>query len=513
MGKKYAFKYLYLGLFVIAFAVIVLFNSNNAYAAHTCCAKKCTTCQGKGYTESRYVGNAGIYTSKFSGCRKCGCPGDGDITLEGTSSSFPKYSGNNAVLINAKIKKGCGHVERCSWSAYETKVYPTCTTAGKKTSHCTVSGCSYEKSIAIPATGHTASSTWSSDATNHYHTCTKCGAHLNTAAHTKGNYATSNGGYTRWHNCTTCGRNLNDYEQWITINSGTNTTNNKASQWVRQGTSFTVRTTANKGYHFGDANATTYKDTTITVSTYTTITTPSATANNYKVTLNANGGNFIDGVENIVTTKYDNSDGHNGVPIPERIGYAFLGYYDSNDKQVYDSTGNGVSGTGYWNSSDCYIYLGDAKLYAHWKENSYNVKYYTNYPTHQNPLWNKGNSYSEEKKYTYLQNVLLNNIHNYDTHGFYVKDWTISGGNYNGAVQEVGSSINKMHNDEDGSVIINANWARKQFTVTFDSNGGELIEGSIDPQTIDFESQYNLEAKCKKDNLIFIGWEIMDYSI
>lgn len=492
-------------LFVFAMLFTIVFISDIGEACDCCKGAKCRTCNGRGYTASNYYNNSTYYT-KFKGCTDCGCPGSGSKQLSGTSS-YPTYAGNE-MLISMSVTRGCGHPYSCLWGSYSTTKYATCTETGTETKYCTRSGCSYSSSRATPALGHSTPSSWSgSDGSIHYKNCERCGTRLVNESHTTGDWSYADGGNTRYHYCTTCGKNLEDYDYWVTVHNGVNSTNNIGSQWVDRYTPFTVRTTANTGYHFGTSNSDTYRDSTITVTgPYQSITGPSALPNNYKITLNANGGSFSGAATKTVATRYNTADSHNGVPVPSRTGYTFLGYFDGSGRIAYDANGNGVNNNVCWNGYSNYICLSDVILYAHWKENIYQLKYSTNYPTHQYAGWNKGNGYSPETSYTYTQNVTLNNRYSYDTHGFKVKDWTISGGNYNGQVKNLNEVINKMHNNQNGKVTVTANWVKKQFTLTFDTNGGELISGSVDPQTIDFEKPYNLSAKCKKDGLIFVGW-------
>ena len=75
-----------------------------------------------------------------------------------------------------------------------------------------------------------------------------------------------------------------------------------------------------------------------------------------------------------VTTPY----GTASVKAPSRADYIFTGWYDSPDGGVliYDTDGNAVKGTKYFDSNGCWIYKGNVTAYANWEfVGNYTVRY------------------------------------------------------------------------------------------------------------------------------------------
>ncbi len=75
-----------------------------------------------------------------------------------------------------------------------------------------------------------------------------------------------------------------------------------------------------------------------------------------------------------VTTPY----GTASVKAPSRADYIFTGWYDTPDGGVliYDTDGNAVKGTKYFDSNGCWIYKGNVTAYANWEYvGNYTVRY------------------------------------------------------------------------------------------------------------------------------------------
>lgn len=93
-------------------------------------------------------------------------------------------------------------------------------------------------------------------------------------------------------------------------------------------------------------------------------------ANNYTLTLNANGGTVGTGS---VTVTYDSSNYYEMASnIPSRTGYTFNGWYTatSGGKQIYGSNGYVVNDGTYW-SGNTWKYTGNLTLYAQWTPITY----------------------------------------------------------------------------------------------------------------------------------------------
>lgn len=123
-------------------------------------------------------------------------------------------------------------------------------------------------------------------------------------------------------------------------------------------------------------------------------------ANNYTLTLNANGGTVGTGS---VTVTYNSSNYYEMAwNIPSRAGYTFKGWYTakSGGKQIYGSNGYVVNDGTYW-SGNTWKYTGNLTLYAQWTPITY-----TNYIIHRvNGFVNKEGNDSEDKKWYNLGNT------------------------------------------------------------------------------------------------------------
>lgn len=74
-----------------------------------------------------------------------------------------------------------------------------------------------------------------------------------------------------------------------------------------------------------------------------------------------------------------NSSFNNTVSIPTKTSYTFLGYFDIDGVQVYDSTGNAISPTEYWQyisgSGWKWKYTNNVTLYGHWTDGRHKYIY------------------------------------------------------------------------------------------------------------------------------------------
>lgn len=101
-------------------------------------------------------------------------------------------------------------------------------------------------------------------------------------------------------------------------------------------------------------------------------------ANTYNLTFDANGGLVnTDETTAICTPTYDKPF-FNDVEYlnPQRTGYTFVGWYTDKDgsSQIYNNKGKCTNDGTYWKNGNWH-YAGNATVYAHWKANTYTVKY------------------------------------------------------------------------------------------------------------------------------------------
>lgn len=97
------------------------------------------------------------------------------------------------------------------------------------------------------------------------------------------------------------------------------------------------------------------------------------TANEYTLTVDPNGGSYAGSTSaTTLSTKLKYGTTTNAtLDIPERNGYAFLGYYTAatGGTKVYDETGACVKNTSYWDANGAYKSTANLKVYAQWKAN------------------------------------------------------------------------------------------------------------------------------------------------
>lgn len=198
--------------------------------------------------------------------------------------------------------------------------------------------------------------------------------------------------------------------------------------------------------------------------------------NNYVVTLDVKGGDELD--NNNITVTFGSEYGN--FPTPNRNGYEFLWWYNEVTKEVvYNKT---IVDTVY-----------NHTLCAAWNKNklSFDV--------------NGGNDLPEDKK---EMEVI------YDDKYESLPKPTRDGYTFEGWFTEEGNEIT------DGSNItisydqtLYAKWTPKNFTVTFDVNGGiELVEGE-ENTTVTFSSTYGDLPSPKRNGFEFAGWLTEDKEI
>ena len=188
------------------------------------------------------------------------------------------------------------------------------------------------------------------------------------------------------------------------------------------------------------------------------------TANQYTVTFNVNGGDSLDSNELKVT--YDRSF---VLPTPTRLGYNFVGWYNG-DTRIYD---------GKW------TYTEDMTLTAHWDIITYNIYYELN--------GGSANNISLQTTYTVEDELTLQSP-------------TRTGYEFNGwATSQSGAGIvnYKINKGTTGNLSFFAKWQAKEYTITYDVNGGDSLDS--DSQTVTYGSDYVLVTPTRL-GYSFDGW-------
>ena len=188
-------------------------------------------------------------------------------------------------------------------------------------------------------------------------------------------------------------------------------------------------------------------------------------ANTYVVTFDVNGGTVSETSKEVT---YGLTYGD--LPIPEKQGYTFTGWYDSE--------GNSVNNTTTVNT------LADQTLTAQWKANEYKVTFNANQGTVSitDKMVTYNNSYGDlptpqREGYTFA--------------GWYTKE-------DGGELVTSESIYNLIDNQE-----LHAKWEVNKYTVTFDANGGILTETSKD---VTFGESYGDLPTPTYEGYKFVGW-------
>ena len=190
-------------------------------------------------------------------------------------------------------------------------------------------------------------------------------------------------------------------------------------------------------------------------------------ANSYVIKLNPNGG-ILD--QESVSIKFDNYYGN--LPIPEKTGYEFEGWYYENNKISEDT----IMQKDY-----------DHELKAKWKVIDYKIEYELNGGTLNNPI---------EKYNIEMGNF---NIEKPIKKGYIFTGWNINDSDELVLDLEITSETS-------GNLKLKANYSPICYQIIYDSNGGE---GQMESTMVYYDQRINLNTNQyqflgKK----FIGWSI-----
>ncbi len=212
---------------------------------------------------------------------------------------------------------------------------------------------------------------------------------------------------------------------------------------------------------------------------------------------------------------YDSKDNHmelwdgtekNNIAVPVRDGYTFKGYYTAKTggSQIINANGKW---TGTWNLSNVRC----APLYAQWTANKYTVSYNLDggsYGTYHPTSWT----------YNTAQQISNPTRTHYDFAGWSASNLTTStavygtGSNpttsWNGTTKIKASSTNgalyfKNLRSTSGTVTLTANWTAKQYTLTFNANGGSV---STATRQVAYGSTYGTLPTPTRTGYTFVGW-------
>lgn len=237
-------------------------------------------------------------------------------------------------------------------------------------------------------------------------------------------------------------------------------------------------------------------------------------ANNYTLTLDANGG-YLDGgvledgkVNTIATLSptYDKTTFNDvGNLNPQRTGYTFEGWYTTknNGTQIYDKTGKCRNDGTYWKDGKWHL-TENATVYAHWEPKKYVISYKGNKPT-QATHNVTGSTASTNHVYDSYGNLAEN--------GFKLPGWKFV--NWNTKVDGSGKSYKageRVINVTDGTDgVLYAQWTPDTYTIKFNknkpSNATHEVTGTMADQVVKYDTKTKLnKSEYKLHGWVFNGW-------
>ena len=189
--------------------------------------------------------------------------------------------------------------------------------------------------------------------------------------------------------------------------------------------------------------------------------------NQYTLSFNVNEG---EGEIEDKTIIYDSEYGE--LPVPERTGYTFAGWYtDVEDGTVVNST-------------DIVSITDDQVVYAHWTANSFNIIF----------DGNGGKVFKTSKNVTY--DATYGELPSATRNGYAFAGWYTD--------SEAGSAISADTIVEiTETATLYAHWNPNAYKVTFDGNGGETVEDQLD---VTYDAKYGELPETTREGYTFAGW-------
>lgn len=201
-------------------------------------------------------------------------------------------------------------------------------------------------------------------------------------------------------------------------------------------------------------------------------------ANQYDLTLDANGGKFDDPSDAKVAVDY--KDSYGTLPEPSRDGYDFDGWYT-------EETGGTKIG-----ATDPVEITKDTTIYAHWTANSYTIAYDSN----------SGSGTMGTTAATYDVAVALAD-NAFTKTGYTFKGWNTETAGTGTPYADKATVKNLTAVDGD-TVALYAQWEANNYAVSFKANGGS---GGMENQTFTYDVAENLDKNLfTRAGYTFTGW-------
>lgn len=161
----------------------------------------------------------------------------------------------------------------------------------------------------------------------------------------------------------------------------------------------------------------------------------------------------------------------NDLPVPEKTGFDFCGWYDSEE----------YNGEPYQNGEICDL-TENKTLYAKWREKQFQISF-----------TGEQSAGLEDKIVTY--NHPIGELPNLQREGYTFLGWKTSDGEY--------YTPDTVYAEVSDITLISA-WEAKQYTVTLNPNGG-VLTGPAD-FTVTYDQDFLISAQIRRNGYIFEGW-------
>lgn len=187
-------------------------------------------------------------------------------------------------------------------------------------------------------------------------------------------------------------------------------------------------------------------------------------ANTYTVALDGNGADkYVSSVKAVYDSVMPTID------VPERKGYIFGGYFDSNSKQYYLSDGT--------SSVKMDVASDSLKLTAKWTPVSYTLTLYANYGENET----KSVSMTYDKPYTLSEDA-------FSRTGYTFLKWNASSDG-KGTSYNKNAEIENLSSSEGGEVKLYAQWKANEYTLTVHGyNGVEVSKKCV------YDEKFNIPS-------------------
>ena len=203
----------------------------------------------------------------------------------------------------------------------------------------------------------------------------------------------------------------------------------------------------------------------------------------YRVTINANGGTVSLSTINVVYNRPYSISG--SLPIPTREGYIFQGWYTalSGGKLITDDT--------IFLEKEAMVNQTEVKLYAHWEPITFDVTYYGNAQ--------KVSSVPETQKKIYGKKLSLSKViplrEGYEFIGWGTNPYDLNSDFEPGDVYQENNPLN-----------LYAKWIIRTYEISYDGNGEGVTNVPDTELKIHGEDITIASEKPKKKNAVFMGW-------